>query len=561
MPALVALYAMVPARGGTDRLTMVNHTFTSLSVLLAAFLLCVLSGCNTPTIDFRAETVLHAKGDLDRQVEIALRPGRGQGPEGVDLRRYLRLPAASPYEEYVSEPRQVRFRGHFESARKAPVDFVRIVPDIDLWAQNRLKVTRRDFGLFTTYDFEERLDDIVERVEAEEALREATGLLLESLLAGLEECFGADYDLEPLAEYLRTAIPDLIQRSYQIAWEIRRSRRGGVDAENPRVEFERRVRQEIGRYGLYLEPFDTPANRATNKRRAWEFLELKLNELAKPKVEGREPLSIGSFQGRAAQTRLLAGVEQAVNKSFGSLDGFIDQLNPLMPVFLGAFFDKRIQLIQTLPSFRFFYRLRLPGRIIQTNGLQDLDGIILWRFDSDDILLTGYPMWARSLAVDEQATERLGLAGFPGTLAAVERFHRAVADKQGEPDPRLVLLILRCVEKGTLEPLREAAKPPPLGKPATGGVSPQRAQNLLGFISAFHQPAPQAVRPPPLGHPETAPPKAEAGAAGEGEAESPAAAGEAPDELPAATLRGAGAGSDAATGASAAAGAEDPELP
>ncbi|MFW5856607.1 MAG: hypothetical protein ACOCX4_01915 [Planctomycetota bacterium] len=474
-------------------------------ILIVLTLAGLLSaGCAGPEIAFTARTRIEPDGRTHRSVRIDSTPARGRPAEEAALQRYLRLPAPGPYDRYDVEPQHVHLEGAFEAPTQVPVDFAKITAGLDLWAQNRLRVRRHDYVLFTTFDFEERIEDIVERAEADEAFDEALGLLVEAVLSALEGRFGEAYDLTRFKDWFRREAPLLARRLYQIGWEIRRSRRGGFDSESETEEWDRRIRQELSRYGLYLAPFDNRAARKRNEARAWEFLDARLSDLVEPRESGTPPLTAKAFQGGQNQKMLLAHLEEAVRGSFGSLDSFLQEIDPLIPVVFGSFFPYRLRLDHRAPEFAFVFRLELPGRIVLSNGVRELDGTLAWRFGDEDLRLAGHPMWARSLLINDAATARLGLVRFPGSLPAVDRFRLAVSGRDGEPDPGALALLREAVEAGDLAPLRRAARPDG-GADARDGVPPEQAQVLLGMLSAYYDPDRADRRPTPPATPDASP--------------------------------------------------------
>jgi len=483
------------------------------ALVLVAAAVC-LSGCKPPKpplISFKAETVIQTDGKTTRTVRITATPAKGQDPAALELTAFLRLPPEKEYSRFDAGARYASFSGSFDSPAAMPVDFIKKTADVGLLAQNRLRVRREDYALLTTFEIEERVEDVVERAEADEAMSQTVALLTEALLSGLEAEYGVDYALDAFKEWVRDALRELVERLYQTVWEIRRSRRGGLDAESELREFDRRLRQEVSRHGLYLAPLldpllGTPVWTKLNDKRAWAFLDAKLAELVTSRRDDAPPLTSDVFRKSDARKRLYANIVVEVEKAFGGLDEFQQQVNQSLALVFGSFFEWRLQLVQSGPVFSFFLRLRPPGRVVQTNGMLDVDGSIFWRFTGDQLQLTGHSMWTRTVYTDEAASRRLGLKGFPGNMTTVERFCKAMRARDGGPDPALTLLLLYCVRDGNLNALREAAVLAPEGPARPKGegpleltVSPERAQALLGVISAFCRPdanQSEAQRPP-----------------------------------------------------------------
>jgi hypothetical protein len=479
------------------------------TALLAGAVL-LLAGCEGPGIRFVANTAIDENGRIARSLTITATPRQKNTP--TDLEAYLRLPPADAYEEAEIEPLRVRLKGYWDDPGKVPIDFMKRTAGVGLWARNRVVFRHRDCVLISTFEFEEHFEDIVERAEADEALEEALHLVTDALLAGLQKQFGEEYDLERFNEWVARTLPAMGLELYQAYWEIRRSRRGGLRGEPERAEWDRRLRQLLSEQGLHLEPVFRPAGREVNEERAWAFLDHQLKELTEPAAGPLPELSGKAFQDRVTQKQLIANIRTALEEEFGSVEAFVNTIDPLIPVVMGAFFDKRLRLNHREPDFAFIQQIDLPGHVIQTNGMRDLDGTITWRFDGGDLRLTGKTLWAASYHIDREAIKTLGLPGFPGSLATANRFLKAMRSEDGAVHPALRAVLQRCVEAGSLDPLRDAAVPglgPKEDPHLASAVSAARAQVLLGVLSAFDRPG---SRRPAAGEDESARPDEEGAA-------------------------------------------------
>ncbi|MHC4885175.1 MAG: hypothetical protein ACYTGH_08835 [Planctomycetota bacterium] len=483
---------------------MVDLFHIQLRQWLGAFLLVallVLPGCFGPVLVCKVNTVIYPDRSTHRAAEYSgvIPRERGQAPIPFPLKQVLHLPKKEKYESWKEAKGFLAFAGTFVSPEAVPVDFTKVTPGSDLWSQNRITMDRRNYVLFQVFDFEEAIDDIVEREEGDEALREGVALITETLVGVLDSRFGAEYDLSGFNRWLRIALPDLSRQLYQSFWEIRRSRRGPTGSPPSEVqEWEARVRKDLARFGLEMGPLLSRKHREANEAQLWALLEAQLKAGVVPRNGETPALTVAFFQDRENQQALLKHLEASLTKQYGSVGDFMKRINPLIPVVLGAYFGKRVTLLQSVPTFQFHYRLRLPGSIIQSNGTRDLDGSLLWRFDHGRIMLTGHRMWARSLAVNEKALKQLQLHGFPGSIEMVERFHVALAGKKGVPDVRLLRLLAACVEAGSLKPLQDAALP---GR-RVAGLHPERVRGLLGVIGAYYRPGvPSPASSKPLAAP------------------------------------------------------------
>ncbi|MBN1256722.1 MAG: hypothetical protein JXA52_03340 [Planctomycetes bacterium] len=468
----------------------------------------LLAGCSRPKISFTAKTEIQPNGQTGRAVVITCKAAN-ENETPPNLTDFIRLPEVKKYQNFSPLPEGVSFSGIFASPAEVPVDFMKLTTGYDVWAQNRLRLRQNNYVLLSTFEFEERVEDIVERPEAEEALAQGVSLISEAVISGFDGCYGEQYDLSQLDEYLRKTIPELSRRLYQVLWEIRRSRRGGLDLELEVQEWDRRLRQELSNYGLYLEPLTSEEDRQLNEARAWEFLDKKLRELAIPRQPEIPPLRAEILRSTEKQQELFRQIEMSVKESFGSMEYFFKQLDPLIPVIFGAFFEQRLIFNHAEPSFTFHFQIYLPGHIMQTNGVRDIDGSIHWRFTGEDLHLTGYPMWVRSVGIDMQKAQSLGLVGFPLNLVNLDRFLKTITTS-GAPDKNLIALLDKCVAQKSLAPLRAAAgeKTPTASAGNNPNTFAQRADALLKLLEEFLAANLEGKQPGPEGYDVTISPDA-----------------------------------------------------
>ncbi len=461
---------------------IIGKKITNHIVSFLALTLLVVSGCSNSTISFSASTELGEQGSAIRMVSISQYAAKSSKTKLLPLSNFIALPPAEKYTYFKVSPERIVFSGKFSNIQDMPVDFRKKTKGISFWAQNQIRMIKRDCILLTAYDYEEKITDIVERIEVEESLKQAVDLLVEAMVSTLENEYGDDYDFADFANYLRELLPPLSQRIYQIYWESKR-----VDTQgNARIvdqfnSLDYRIRKEISNYGISLEPFWLKHGRQRNKKVAWSFLDSKLRELIKTKKEGVTPFTASVFKGKDSQIKLLFKFLQEIQKSFGSVEEFMNQLE--IPLIAGAFSGvnvpftfngNNLQFAASEPSFNFLFKTKVPGKVIQTNGVRDLNGTLVWRFKGEDVMFTGYRMWAKTLQVNQNAIKRLHLRGFPGSIINVERFYAIMTNRKGELNKGLTVLLATAVENESLDPIRNKAN---------GGDD--LAQKLLKFLMRY----------------------------------------------------------------------------
>lgn len=461
--------------------------YLTISTLLFMFL---AAGCQQPTINFVAQTRLEADGSVSRLVSLSQTVENKVEGQQIPLSNYMSLPSAEKYSNYKVTPDRVNFSGKFSSIEEMPIDFMKKTPGVNFWAQNQLKFVKRDYVLMTAYEYEERICDIVERAEAEESLKQAVNLLVEAIISTLKSEYGEKYDLSEFSDYLREVVPQLSMRLYHIYWETRRA---GADSSvaglNPVYELDHLMRKEVSHYGIALEPYTNKELRKKNDDILWAFFDSKLRNMVKAKDTDSPPLTSKDFKGRENQIKLLFKLLQEIQKSFGSVETFMQQLE--LPLVAGAFsgltvpfeFEgNNLQLSKPEPVFNFYFKAQIPGQIIQTNALRDIDGGLIWRFSGDEVMFTGYRMWAKTLDINQTAVRKLGLEKFPGSIVAVEKFYSIISGRDGKANTTLLKLLKESVESGNLTPIEKFST----SESQVNGAGLQEDVNsLFDYLSQF----------------------------------------------------------------------------
>lgn len=460
---------------------ILSHVFFLSMVMIA---LMLTSGC-TPILNVAANTEVREDGACQRSIMFVANPHPHHPNQDVSLKEYLVLPDKVLYDQADVSERRAKFRGIFKTPDDIPVDFMKKSPGTDLLAENRLSVRIRDYALLSVIDYEERIDDIVERIEAEEQLDETVSILTTTLLTALNSKFSQDYDLSKLEGYIRTNLPPFLKRLYSAYWEIRRSRRGGIHDDTEPQEWEERFHQELALLGIQLEPESTAAAAEANSKRLWAYADSHLQELIIPRTKETPPFSVSILRDKKNQTDFLSILELSLKESFGTVEDFRKRMEPLYTSVFGAFTGRSITIEQREPSIEFFYRAMLPGMVVESNAVRDLDGSLIWRFSNRDAILSGYRMWARTIILNHEAIQRLQLRNFPRSLATIEALYDALLTPRKRIDPKRIELLQACIRQGDLRPLRDAANPLNAGR---SPVPPDEAQRLLGILGSFYDP-------------------------------------------------------------------------
>jgi len=449
-------------------------------------------GC-APLVVCRTETEIRPNHACRRQVLLVGTPSKRVPNQRIKLQDYLTFPEAELYEKFVLTPAKVMFTGTFPGPERVPVDFIKTTPQTDRGARNQVLFRSIDLVLIEVMEFEERIDDIVDRADGEKALQELIGVFLDAVLNALHDRYAADYDLQRLDAYLRQEFPQVVTRLYGALWELRRARRGGVALLTESAEWRECLTRELARLGVAPAASSEDAQAAGLQEVFTRFLDAKLPELTTPRRPDIAPLRGSMVKDREGRAELFAALQESIKQRHGSIPAFSAKIEPLLPRAFGAFLINQVSLLPLNPEFEFFYRLALPGHVVQTNGLRDLDGRILWTFTDREVALSGYAMWARSLVLRSEAVAALGLQDFPGHIHSVERLFQLLrAPEDGAFSERLIQVLRASIAAHSLRPLEGLAAGAAGTDPAPTPQDVRAAAQLLEFLNTYRKPQPPA---------------------------------------------------------------------
>lgn len=418
----------------------------------------------------------------------------GQRPR---LGEYFQFPPAELYDSYVVQQDKVLFAGAFPSFERIPNDLVRATPGANTRSGNLMSFRVMDMVLFVLADFDETITDIVvSQEDGEAALTELVRLVVPELMAVLNAKYGQRYDLSRLESWLYNDLPLKLRRIYAGAWAIHAAKRSGVTSPGEDFEFYMFLRNEARREGLELAEPGHPDMQQENVRRLKEYGLRLAQQLCLPR-QGGAGLSGDMFAGGALD-ELLGSIQQAITARHGSVNAFIQKIAALVPRAFGTYLTSSVMPIYMMPDVSYQYRLKVPGQVIQTNGVREFDGHLVWNFTDRDLAFTGQSLWARSIFVREPVTYALGLKGFPASLGDVDKVFGLCLTAQGAPREELLKTIRDAVNARSLAPLEAMA----------ASAKSQDAQAAKGLLELFQRHrAAQSAQPKEQNEPETAPPQ------------------------------------------------------
>lgn len=481
-----------------------------LSLYAALFLGLILSGC-APAVICSIETVVMSDYSCRRVLRLDASPNPAVPNQRPRLGDYFQFPPAELYETYLAQPEKAAFAGMFNSYENIHPDLARITPGTNLVAKNAFSFRVMDLVLVVLADFDETIPDIViSREDGQAALAELIRLLVPEVMSVLNARYGAKYELSRLEQWLRNDVVAKAVRIYGKAWEIHSAKRSGVTSPGEIVELYMFLKDEAKREGLELAELGTPNLEQENLRRLKEYAIRKARELCPPRQSGGAPLSPDMLSGNVGE-ELLGALQKAVTARHGSLNEFIKKVGALLPRAFGAYLTGEAMPLYMLPETTYFCRLRVPGMIMQTNGVRDVNGDILWNFTDSDLALTGQSMWARTMFVREPVLNALDIKGFPSSLAEVDRLFGMCVSPAGTPREALLMSLQQSAGARSLAPLEALSN-------TASSPDAQAAREVLELLNKYRrqdgaatgpgQTAPQ--NPPPVPAPAASKPAATA---------------------------------------------------
>ena len=446
---------------------------TLITLVLAAAL--TVAGCN-PSVLCSLETQIFPDYTCTRVTRMEISPNQrfpGQQPRLGD---FYQFPPAERYDSYIVEQNRVLFAGAFDSFDQIPSDLVRGTPGANQLAGNLFSFRVMDMVLFVLADFDETITDIVKSQEdGETAMTELLRLIVPELMSVLNAKYGQQYVLSSLETWLYNDLPQKLRRIYSGAWAIHSAKRSGVTSPGEDFEFYMFLKAEAAREGLELVDPGHPNMQQENVRRLKEY-GMRLAERLCPPRPGASGLTPEMLSGQAID-ELVAALQQAITARHGSINAFVNKIAGLVPRAFGTYLTGTVMPIYMLPETTYQYRLKLPGTVIQTNGVRELNGELVWNFADRDLAFTGQSMWARSIFVREPAVYSLGLKGFPASLADVDRVFSLLLTPTGAPRENLLKALRDTVSNRSFSPLEGIASTP---------NSPD-AQSARGLLELFAQ--------------------------------------------------------------------------
>ena len=466
-------------------------------LLLSMVAVTLAAGCS-PAVFCSIETEVHPDYSCTRVTRLEAYPNPRNPGQKPRLGEYYQFPPAERYDSYVVQQDKVLFAGEFDSFEQIPSDLVRATPGANALSGNIRSFRVMDMVLFVLAEFDETITDIVKSQEdGEAAMVELIHLVVPELMSVLNAKYGQRYDLSRLEAWLYNDLPVKLRRIYAGAWAIHTAKRSGVTSPGEAYEFYMFLMAEARREGLELAEPNHPDLQQENLRRLKEYGIRLAQRLCTPR-QGGAAVNQEMLAG-VALDELAASLQQAITVRHGSINNYIAKIAALVPRTFGTYLTGTMMPLYMLPEATYQYRLKLPGQVIQTNGMRELNGDLVWTFADRDLAFTGQSLWARTIFVRDTAVYSLGLRGFPSSLTDVDRVFGLLITPGGTPRENLLKALRESVTSRSLSPLETLAN--------TKSEDAQAARDMLELFER-HRRGAGAVPPAPAPAPAPTAPQA-----------------------------------------------------
>jgi len=356
--------------------------------------LILLSGCTTEEYDITTE--IESDGAIARKV---IQPASERLPD-AGRKNWTKTRIAFDYDSAVSGVEKPNpnnevstneyfvAEGTFKSVASIPEHYEQKSVDGSRTGRLKRDYTKNDYGFFVEHIWSEELTDPVKPEEFPEAVKELAHFAAGLNELGLREYLGNDINIQPMTEWIENDGAALFLEFLLVAVHL--SGRNESDVLNE-AEGLKRLKTIAKRHGIEIEgdefekSFDRFVRAELPKRIRYmdgrpledEHMRIILRFYGMERDEGEE------------ENACSAAFERAIERKYG--DDFEKEYAVFTPL-LGVYGDR---ILGTPQSFDF--SLKLPGLIVETNGVLASDSKVRWKFDAADASLLGYQMKCRSV--------------------------------------------------------------------------------------------------------------------------------------------------------------------
>jgi len=389
-----------------------------------------------PEIVVRFATTVYHDGSIGRVLELRTELDKEE-PDGEDqiARSGVSLADPDAWANVEREAGRLRAEGFFLTVDELPPLLAIDVGDAPRPARFRTRLDVQERVVLTRWVYTETHGDPYSSADSARALDGLIQLVIETLREELFRHFGGDIDTLPAEEFFRS-------EARALAWAMLTVNRGSPGWE--------RMEARATRWTQLLQQHGLPARTVTEDETFWDvqmpvMLEWLRQKTAAALTTGDQTIHPGELTFWPTGDDWERQATEIAERVWGSEDELFEELEPHLAAMAGFYSG------DDTPRFRFESRVRMPGKLLRTNGTPDDDSVV-WLFRQQDLTVGDFVLRAESVEPVVKVLTDLG---------ARREFDRAelvrLADILWRQDPggRLVELLEQAVSRGRLDPLRD----------------------------------------------------------------------------------------------------------
>jgi hypothetical protein len=409
-------------------------------ILLAVALLSLLAvtACQ-PDILLRLITTVYHDGSLDRRLELRGWTDEGDVPTEDNWfaeKAGMDLAAPEDWNRITQGPGRIDAEGFYLSVDELP-------PVLEFYLSGDRETTDRistnleidDKVVIKRWRYTEKHGDPHSREDAERALSALTELAVEALEKELRRHFGQEFNTAPGAALLRDRGRSLFSAL------LTAERRTSSTEDKKRFELQKQVLAQHG----------APLVTADDADEFWELetpllFDWSRTLMAEALTSDDYPIAPEDLAFWPVGDEMIEMGDEIIERIWGGEEALWELIEPHLDM-LGGYYKGG-----DTPNFRFEVHVRLPGRLISTNGTPVENGA-RWLFRDEDLDLSDTFLRVESVEPIAEPLTRLGARREFSTAQLIQ-----LADLLWRRDPQGILAerLSAAVEKGDLGHIWEA---------------------------------------------------------------------------------------------------------
>jgi hypothetical protein len=306
-------------------------------------------------------------------------------------------------------------RGSFRSPVEIPPHYRYFDAEFPDAGTSELKrnYERIDCGFVVEHRWQETLTDIVSLHSFVNARDELLDFYLPIYIDGIEKVIGKDYDVSRFVDHLRTKGRRFVENVCLAVYDamVRGEAMGNDGSLN--VQLANQLRDEAEKVGLDTQLLQKMFAIPPNEPQSMESAKTLFSRLVIQFFRHRDGSAVTAAEAEALiqsifnNNRYEKAFEEylkPIEARFGTDKEHNRRVKRAFLCVTGLYFPLRFPLFTGAPEFEF--SLRLPGELIETNGLITRDHGTRWKFRGEEAFPSGYAMRARSIAIDRDGQKK-----------------------------------------------------------------------------------------------------------------------------------------------------------